>query len=566
MEFDKVEIRAVWSKHAEKSLLQTIFMAADGCETGGALIGRYEENDNELAIYIERATGPGRNSYQGRTIFKPELEYYRERVNYYRTKYKWDYLGEWHLHPGEMSFLSYTDLRLAKELLLEEKWPWLYLPVVVRKDDKVVVNGYIVWLDSSSEPAVRKVEEREITSSDILKEVDTSMYKVYLDKRWVDTFMERDSIMEEYWGKRNKVGNFIFFPHIPSPNAVLVLLKGGREIELKTDHDPSKVWVLVSKDGLKAFRIIEGEAKNLNLCLIDPRSDIYKRNIGLLEIKELSSKRVAIVGLGSLGSTIAVELAKAGVGELLLFDPDTLEPHNICRHQANIEYLGMPKVDAVEVLLRMINPEIKVEKYKMDVTTPSSQEIFEREITERSMDMIICTTDTDDSRLYVNDVGLIHGIPVLQVGLHERADSGIIQLVVKGSGACYACHRELILMESAKRSETVAYSEAKDVRDITIQPGLSAQINAVAALAACVAIDFLTYGNVFENKVNAILYVLKDRESSRLKPELCKIWAEKNPNCMYCSEASQSDSGDLPEISEIRIPTSDISDIKEVGG
>ena len=56
---------------------------------------------------------------------------------------------------------------------------------------------------------------------------------------------------------------------------------------------------------------------------IPAKAELYSRNKGILEIGILENKRVMIVGLGSFGSQIAIELAKAGVGNFALF------PHRV---------------------------------------------------------------------------------------------------------------------------------------------------------------------------------------------------------------------------------------------
>ena len=59
------------------------------------------------------------------------------------------------------------------------------------------------------------------------------------------------------------------------------------------------------------------------------REELYARSSGLIENGVLANRRVLIVGLGSFGGTIAVELAKAAVGEFAIMDFDRLEVHNV---------------------------------------------------------------------------------------------------------------------------------------------------------------------------------------------------------------------------------------------
>lgn len=73
----------------------------------------------------------------------------------------------------------------------------------------------------------------------------------------------------------------------------------------------------------------------------------------------MNTKAALIVGCGSVGSLIALELARAGVCKFILVDSDTLEIHNICRHQLGFRDLGRYKVDAVADAIKNINPSAK---------------------------------------------------------------------------------------------------------------------------------------------------------------------------------------------------------------
>ncbi len=65
---------------------------------------------------------------------------------------------------------------------------------------------------------------------------------------------------------------------------------------------------------------------------------------------------VAVCGLGGLGSNIAVSLARAGVGKLLLFDFDQVDMSNLNRQQYFPDQLGMDKTEALSQTLRRIAP------------------------------------------------------------------------------------------------------------------------------------------------------------------------------------------------------------------
>ena len=85
------------------------------------------------------------------------------------------------------------------------------------------------------------------------------------------------------------------------------------------------------------------------------KSELYTRSKGLLEVGALEAKKVLIVGLGSGGAPISVELAKAGVGHFILMDFDRIELHNIARHICGVNELGRLKVNAVKDAILLKN-------------------------------------------------------------------------------------------------------------------------------------------------------------------------------------------------------------------
>ena len=103
---------------------------------------------------------------------------------------------------------------------------------------------------------------------------------------------------------------------------------------------------------------------------------IYARNIP--EVTQvLPNKKVAIAGLGGLGSNIAVMLARIGVGELLLVDFDVVEMSNLNRQHYNIHHLGKLKTDALKSQIEAINPLIKIETKNIKITKENAAEVFE---------------------------------------------------------------------------------------------------------------------------------------------------------------------------------------------
>ncbi len=92
--------------------------------------------------------------------------------------------------------------------------------------------------------------------------------------------------------------------------------------------------------------------------------------------QKLKQGRVAIAGLGGLGSNIAVMLARIGVGQLLLVDFDIVEPSNLNRQSYYIRHLGMPKTLALKEQLAEINPFIRVETQTIRVDAENVVKLF----------------------------------------------------------------------------------------------------------------------------------------------------------------------------------------------
>lgn len=79
------------------------------------------------------------------------------------------------------------------------------------------------------------------------------------------------------------------------------------------------------------------------------------------EVEKLSESRVAVAGLGGLGSNTAVFLARAGIGHLHLIDFDKVDITNLNRQHYFISHLGRYKTEALKEQLLQINPWLDIE-------------------------------------------------------------------------------------------------------------------------------------------------------------------------------------------------------------
>lgn len=92
--------------------------------------------------------------------------------------------------------------------------------------------------------------------------------------------------------------------------------------------------------------------------------------------EKVKQGRVAIAGLGGLGSHIAAFLARTGVGELFLVDFDTVEPSNLNRQNYYVSHLGQKKTAATAAILKEINPYLQVKTQDVKVTAQNAASLF----------------------------------------------------------------------------------------------------------------------------------------------------------------------------------------------
>ena len=83
---------------------------------------------------------------------------------------------------------------------------------------------------------------------------------------------------------------------------------------------------------------------------------------------KISATTVCICGLGGLGSNIAIALARAGIGKLILIDFDRVDITNLHRQQYKASQVGMYKTEAIRENLKEINPYLETEVHTICIT------------------------------------------------------------------------------------------------------------------------------------------------------------------------------------------------------
>lgn len=90
----------------------------------------------------------------------------------------------------------------------------------------------------------------------------------------------------------------------------------------------------------------------------------------------LKKARVAVCGLGGLGSHLAIMLARSGVGELELIDFDIIEPSNLNRQAYRVSDLGKFKTEALQAQIKELNPFIKTQIHTLKIDENNIKDLF----------------------------------------------------------------------------------------------------------------------------------------------------------------------------------------------
>src|SRR5580704_2708269 len=163
----------------------------------------------------------------------------------------------------------------------------------------------------------------------------------------------------------------------------------------------------------------------------------YSRHLILPEVgmegqQKLKAAKVLCVGTGGLGAPLAMYLAAAGVGTIGLVDFDTVDASNLQRQIIHsTATVGKLKVDSAEIMLKGLNPYLKVVKHNTMLTSANALEIF------KGYDIIADGTDNFQTRYLVNDACVLTGKPNVYASIFRF--EGQASVFATEAGPCYRC-------------------------------------------------------------------------------------------------------------------------------
>ncbi|MDM7274878.1 MAG: HesA/MoeB/ThiF family protein [Thermoprotei archaeon] len=231
----------------------------------------------------------------------------------------------------------------------------------------------------------------------------------------------------------------------------------------------------------------------------------YDRQIRIFGVEgqlRLKRAKVLIVGIGGLGSPAAIYLAAAGVGEIILVDPERVELSNLNRQILHwTRDVGRLKVESAAEKLRELNPNVRLRI----IAERADEELLDKLVPE--VDIVIDGLDDWNSRLQLNKVCVKHGKPLIHAAIHGMY--GQLLVVVPGKTPCLNC---IIIREPP---------ETRPFPVLGVTPGILSMLQVTETLKLLTG-----YGKPSLGKL--IIY-----DGYTLKLE--EIPVSRNPHCPTCS-------------------------------
>jgi sulfur carrier protein ThiS adenylyltransferase len=264
------------------------------------------------------------------------------------------------------------------------------------------------------------------------------------------TYREMDELISNVTGTKFELVRHL--ADITAPE-----LKTGMPIALIYEHKGKKYWQFFRysiptiphdphESNFKKKSLPLGKINEIHKHLLDTGieyvnsfalrpEDLFSRVKGNKDLRDL---RFCIIGLGAVGSIVAIELAKFGITKFDLIDFDVIKPGNPCRHVVNLSKVGMSKVAAIGEELIQRNPYADI-----SFDDKSSINIFEdKEIVETAIargDIIIIATGDANSSLFINQLLIKHQKKAFYLALSYMAKMGRLLVLDPAKGACFRC-------------------------------------------------------------------------------------------------------------------------------
>lgn len=247
----------------------------------------------------------------------------------------------------------------------------------------------------------------------------------------------------------------------------------------------------------------------------DSQLSRYSRHISLPQVnrvgqQKLIQSQVLIIGIGGLGSPVALYLAAAGIGQLVLVDFDQVDLSNLQRQIVHhTTQIGQDKVISAHNQLQSLNPETQITTYAYRLEAEALQQLI------TTVDIVVDCSDNFATRFAINAACVRHGIPLISAAVQRWSGQISVFLPAYSQSPCYACLYPNLAAEDEACSETGVLAPVA---------GIIGSIQAVEVIKVLLGIDESLCGKL----LTLDAYTLQWRT----------LKLPKDPACLVCSSVN----------------------------
>lgn len=370
-----------------------------------------------------------------------------------------------------------------------------------------------------------------------------------LDRKWgVFTIHTHPGAAEAWFSQADNVGDSRLMPSLAcrmphAPHGSLVTVDGGDTVARSFQHGALNEAVLQVIGKTISY-------PRTSLVASEPWFARQELALGARGQARLRRLRVAIVGLGGIGSLVSMQLAHLGVGELVLIDGDIIEASNLSRIAgATTQDIGKLKVEVAARYAQAVGFS-RVEILAQDLS-PDFEHVL------AGCDLVMSCVDRQSPRAVLNRSAYRYYVPVIDLGTVFRVDAnGVIasdagRVVVIGPGRpCLSCWGHLdphaLRIEALSAEERESQEQEEYIEGAMIaQPSVMA-FNTIVAGAGVVELMRLVTGFAgTHNPPLRLAFSFTDgtvKRNSLAAAETCRICAESIP-----AHASSPGAATLPD-------------------
>ena len=232
--------------------------------------------------------------------------------------------------------------------------------------------------------------------------------------------------------------------------------------------------------------------------------------IGLDGQQKLAQSKVLIIGLGGLGSPVAMYLAAAGLGHLVLVDFDFMELSNLQRQiMHDTAQLGQYKLESARTKLQVLNPNTRVTLFNQCLEKTSLETLI------KDIDVVVDCSDNFATRFTINAVCVHSGTPLVSGAALRWSGQVAVFLPASPESPCYHC----------------LYDESQEQTETCSEAGILAPVvGAIGSIQATCVIKVLL--DIGESLCGKLLLFDAHKENWRT------LKLPKDPTCFVCSPNS----------------------------